>query len=94
MLGQRRSRLPDWAIPLLYSIAAIFATFSLPRMEHRFLPGFNSEMSAPAAMAIYTSVGTGMLALTGIVFALAFMRCSLARRLTRHVLSFGSRAIP
>jgi len=30
-------------------------------------------MSAPAAMAIYTSVGSGMLALTGIVFALAFV---------------------
>ncbi len=70
---RRRSRLPDWAIPLLYSTAAILAVFALPRMEHRFLPGFTSEMSAPAAMAIYTSVGSGMLALTGIVFALAFV---------------------
>jgi len=70
---RRRSRLPDWAIPLLYSTAAIFAAFLLPRIEHRFLPGFTSEMSAPAAMAIYTSIGSGMLALTGIVFALAFV---------------------
>jgi len=57
----------------LYSTAAIFAAFLLPRIEHRFLPGFTSEMSAPAAMAIYTSIGSGMLALTGIVFALAFV---------------------
>ena len=73
MFHRRRSRLPDWAIPLLYSTAAIFAAFALPRIEHRFLPGFTAEMSAPAAMAIYTSVGSGMLALTGIVFALAFV---------------------
>ncbi len=73
MFHRRRSRLPDWAIPLLYSTAAIFAAFALPRIEHRFLAGFTAEMSAPAAMAIYTSVGSGMLALTGIVFALAFV---------------------
>jgi hypothetical protein len=30
-------------------------------------------MSAPAAMAIYTSIGSGVLALTGIVFSLAFV---------------------
>ena len=73
MFHRRRSRLPDWAIPLLYSTAAIFAAFTLPRIEHRFLSDFTAEMSAPAAMAIYTSVGSGMLALTGIVFALAFV---------------------
>ena len=73
MFPRRRSRLPDWAIPLLYATAAIVADFALPRIEHRFLPGFTAEMSAPAAMAIYTSVGSGMLALTGIVFSLAFV---------------------
>ncbi len=73
MFRQRRSRLPDWAIPLLYAVAAVFADVALPRIEHRFLPGFTSAMSAPAAMAIYTSVGSGMIALTGIVFSLAFV---------------------
>ena len=73
MFRQRRSRLPDWAIPLLYAVAAVFADVALPRIEHRFLPGFTAEMSAPAAMAIYTSVGSGMIALTGIVFSLAFV---------------------
>ena len=32
-----------------------------------------AEISAPAAMAIYSAVGSGMLALTGIVFSLAFV---------------------
>ncbi|MGO9445443.1 MAG: DUF2254 domain-containing protein [Thiobacillaceae bacterium] len=73
MFPRGRSRLPDWAIPLLYAVTAVFAAIALPRIEHRFLPGFTAEMSAPAAMAIYTSVGSGMLALTGIVFALAFV---------------------
>src|SRR5271157_4802683 len=73
MFRRRRPRLPDWAIPLCYIVPTVIAIFALPRFEHRFLPGFMAEMSAPAAMAIYTSVGSGMLALTGIVFALAFV---------------------
>ena len=73
MFPRRRSRLPDWAIPLFYSTAAIVGAISLPRLENRFLRGFTSEMSPSAAMAIYTSIGSGMLALSGIVFALAFV---------------------
>src|SRR5271169_4928431 len=73
MFRRRRSRLPDWAIPLCYAVPAVVAIFVLPRIEHRFLPEFNAEISAPAAMAIYSSVGSGMLALTGIVFSLAFV---------------------
>src|SRR5271156_2139071 len=73
MFRRRRSRLPDWAIPLCYAVAAVIAIFVLPRFEHRFLPGFMAEISAPAAMAIYSAVGSGMLALTGIVFSLAFV---------------------
>jgi uncharacterized membrane protein len=73
MFRRRRSRLPDWAILLLYAVGAVAAAFALPRIENRFPPRFTSEMSAPAAMAIYTSVGSGTLALTGIVFSLAFV---------------------
>src|SRR5713226_8227344 len=73
MFRRRRSRLPDWAIPLCYAGAAIVADFVLPRFEHRFLPGFMAQISAPAAMAIYSAVGSGMLALTGIVFSLTFV---------------------
>lgn len=73
MSPRGRSCLPDWAIPLLYAVAAFTAAIALPRIESRFLPGFTAEMSAPAAMAIYTSIASGMLALTGIVFSLAFV---------------------
>src|SRR5208282_3428828 len=73
MFRRRRSRLPDWAIPLCYAVPTVVAIFALPRFEHRFLPGFMAEISAPAAMAIYSAVGSGMLALTGIVFSLAFV---------------------
>jgi uncharacterized membrane protein len=45
----------------------------LPRIESSLLPGVTSGLSPAAAMAIYTSVGTGMIALTGIVFSLAFV---------------------
>jgi len=44
-----------------------------PRLEHRLLPGFVSTISAPSAMAICSSISSGMIALTGIVFSLAFV---------------------
>lgn len=73
MFHNRRSRLPEWAIPLIYAAIAVVADLILPRLEHSFFPRLTAEMSAPVAMAIYTSVGSGMLALTGIVFSLAFV---------------------
>jgi uncharacterized membrane protein len=45
----------------------------LPRVEHHWLPNLVSTMSAPAAMGICGAVGSGMIALTGIVFSLAFI---------------------
>jgi len=60
-------------VPLLYAAAAFAAGIFLPRLESRFLPGFLSPMSASAAIAIYSSIASGMIALTGIVFSLTFV---------------------
>jgi uncharacterized membrane protein len=70
---KRRSPLPEWAIPLLYAVAGLFAGLVLPRIENRVLPGFASAVSVPVALSLFSSITSGMIALTGIVFSLAFV---------------------
>lgn len=60
-------------IPAFYAAGAIVAGVLLPRLEHRLLPELAAGMSVPSAMAIYTSIASGMIALTGIVFSLVFV---------------------
>jgi uncharacterized membrane protein len=66
-------RLAVWAVPLLYAAIALTAGLTVPRLETRLLPGLVSPMSPSAAMAVYSSIASGMIALTGIVFSLAFV---------------------
>jgi uncharacterized membrane protein len=47
---------------------------TLPRIESRYLPAIESGLTSSAAMQIFISVGTGMLALRGVVFSLLFVR--------------------
>lgn len=70
---RRRLRLPPWGIPTWYALIALVAALTLPRVESVLLPGVTAGLSPAAAVAIYSSVGTGMLAMTGIVFSLAFV---------------------
>ena len=44
-----------------------------PRLEHRYLPELVSTISVSSAMAIGSAVASGTIALTGIVFSLAFV---------------------
>jgi len=60
-------------IPLVYSVAAVVAGLGLPRLEANLWPGLSSGISVASAMAIYSSVASGMIALTGIVFSLTFV---------------------
>lgn len=70
---KRHSRLPNWAIRSIYAVAAFTTGLTFPRYELRLLPQIESGLSTTAAVAIYSSVGTGMLALTEIVFSLVFV---------------------
>jgi len=71
--GMRRADARSWVIPLAYSVIAILLAWSVPRIEASLFPEWSSPMTTGAAMAIYTSVATGMIALTGIVFSLVFV---------------------
>src|SRR4051794_37528481 len=69
----RVRKLVTWKIPLTYVAVTIIVGMTLPRIEHHFLPNFVNNISAPAAMAMASSIASGMIALTGIVFSLTFV---------------------
>jgi uncharacterized membrane protein len=69
----RRTQAQAWLVPLVYAAAALTFGFTTTRLAHMFLPGFVSTISANAAIGIYSSVASGMIALTGIVFSLTFV---------------------
>jgi uncharacterized membrane protein len=62
-----------WTVPSVYAASAIAAGLMLPRLERLLLPNLAAGMSVSAAMAIYSSIASGMIALTGIVFSLVFV---------------------
>jgi uncharacterized membrane protein len=65
--------LSAWGIPAVYAAVAIAAGFTLPRFESQIFPGLVTPLSVSAATAIYSSIASGMIALTGIVFSLGFV---------------------
>jgi uncharacterized membrane protein len=71
MRGQ--SDATPWVVTAVYATAAIAAGVLLPRIENRLLPHLASPVSVGAAIAIYSSIASGMIALTGVVFALTFV---------------------
>ena len=48
-------------------------TRDLPRLEHIYLAAYTHDTSVSSALAFFSSVGSGMMSLTGIVFAIAFV---------------------
>ncbi|WP_271615384.1 DUF2254 domain-containing protein [Bradyrhizobium sp. CCBAU 51627] len=61
-----------WLIPTLYAIASVAAGFLVPRLESTFL-GVSLNLSTSSAQAYLSAVASGMMALTGIVFSIAFV---------------------
>jgi len=67
------SQLSAWGIPALYAASAFTVGLMFPRVESYFFPSLVSPMSIASAIAIYSSIASGMIALTGIVFSLSFV---------------------
>lgn len=65
--------MPLWLIPMLYTVASVTAGLILPRLEHAYLADYAENISVGSALAFFSSVSSGMMALTGIVFAIAFV---------------------
>src|SRR5215472_6347534 len=68
-----RKELENWTTPFTYVLITLIFGMLFPRLEHYLLPHLVSTMSAAAAMGICGAVASGMIALTGIVFSLAFV---------------------
>jgi uncharacterized membrane protein len=68
-----KRQLSAWGIPALYAGVAMAAGLIFPEQEARIFPGLSSALSISAATAIFSSIASGMMALTGIVFSLAFV---------------------
>jgi uncharacterized membrane protein len=66
-------KLPLWLIPMLYVGVTIACGFVLPRLEQKYLAAYSHTMSVSSALATLSAIASGMIALTGIVFAIAFV---------------------
>jgi uncharacterized membrane protein len=54
-------------------VGALLAALFLPRLESRLGLPFNAGVDPASLVAIFSSIASGMIALTGIVFSLAFV---------------------
>lgn len=68
-----RRQMRTWSIPMFYALVAILAGVAFPRVENWLFPHLLAPLSTNSAIAIYSSIASGMMALTGIVFSLAFV---------------------
>jgi uncharacterized membrane protein len=62
-----------WFIPMFYISGAVVAGLALPRIEQSYLSTYSIGLSVSSAQALLSAAASGMMALTGIVFAMAFV---------------------
>ena len=62
-----------WLIPMIYVGASVLCGLALPRIEDAYLGSYNLNLSVASAQAYLSAAASGMMALTGIVFAMAFV---------------------
>jgi uncharacterized membrane protein len=58
---------------MIYAAVTIVSGVVFPRLEYRYLGSYHHGMTVAAATGAFSAVASGMLALTAIVFALAFV---------------------
>jgi uncharacterized membrane protein len=62
-----------WLIPMIYVGASAVGGLVVPRLEHAYLASYTLNLSVASAQAYLSAVASGMMALTGVVFAMAFV---------------------
>jgi uncharacterized membrane protein len=62
-----------WIVPAIYAAAALAIGSALPRLEHRFWFDAFSSISSSSAVAIYSTIASGTMTLSAIVFSLTFV---------------------
>ena len=62
-----------WLVPMIYAGVSAVCGFVLPRIEQTYLVSYGLKLSISSAQAFLSAAASGMMALTGVVFALAFV---------------------
>ena len=62
-----------WLVPMIYLAVSAVCGLTLPRLEQIYLTAYTFDISVASAQAYLSAVASGMMALTGIVFAMAFV---------------------
>ncbi|WP_144299729.1 DUF2254 domain-containing protein [Elioraea rosea] len=65
--------MPRWVLPLVYTLSAVVAGLVVPRMEAALIPPLGLGVSSAAALTMLSAIASGMMALTAIVFSIAFV---------------------
>ena len=73
VLQGHEGSVPLWLIPLLYVGVSVVGGLVFPRLEQEYLAAYSHGTSVASAQAALSAIASGMMALTGIVFALAFV---------------------
>src|SRR5262245_37773875 len=58
---------------MVYAGVSFVCGLTLPQLEHAYFPTYSTGWSAASAQAFFSAVASGMIALTGIVFSIAFV---------------------
>jgi uncharacterized membrane protein len=62
-----------WLIPTSYVVTSVLAAFTLPRIEHAYFGAYSLGLSISSVQAYLSAAASGMMALTAIVFSIAFI---------------------
>jgi uncharacterized membrane protein len=62
-----------WLIPMMYVGGSIVCGLTLPRLEQAYFPSYTFNLAVSSAQAYLSATASGMMALTGVVFAMAFV---------------------
>src|SRR5215813_2521740 len=62
-----------WLIPMVYVAASVACGLVVPRFEQAYFASYTLSLSVASAQAYLSAAASGMMALTGIVFAMAFV---------------------
>ncbi len=76
--GCCRAPVHYWVLPFMYVVAAILLGLLLPRIDRQFIPGNWETVSINSETAILSSIASGMMALTGIVFSMVLVSVQVA----------------
>jgi len=62
-----------WLIPMIYVAGSVVCGLAVPRLEQAYFPSYTFDLSVSSAQAYLSATASGMMALTGVVFAMAFV---------------------